>query len=113
MKSFFLAASVAVVAVCATVVVDRSAHGQAPGGGPYTGQMMTTGANFCPVGWAPAQGQILPIKQYLALFSVLGTMYGGDGKTTFALPKMKSEPLESGGTLTHCIALFGLFPPRT
>jgi microcystin-dependent protein len=113
MKSLVLAASVAVIAVSATVLVDRPAQGQAGGGGPYTGQMMTTGANFCPVGWATAQGQLMPIKQNLALFSLLGTMYGGDGKTTFALPKVKAEPLESGGTLTHCIALFGVFPPRS
>jgi microcystin-dependent protein len=113
MRSLFLAGSVAVVAVCTTMVVDRSAQGQAPGGGPFIGQMMTTGANFCPPGWYPASGQLLPIKLYMPLFSLLGTTYGGDGKTNFALPYPKPVPMESGGTLTHCIAYQGAFPPHT
>jgi Phage Tail Collar Domain len=112
MRAIVPAASVAIVAVCATVLVDRSAQGQAPGGGPYIGQMMTTAANFCPVGWLPANGMLLQISQYTPLFSLLGTMYGGDGTKNFALPHPKPVPMASGGTLTHCIAYLGAFPPR-
>lgn len=49
------------------------------------------GFNFAPKGWAFAAGQLLPISQNTALFSLLGTMYGGDGKSTFALPDMQGN----------------------
>jgi microcystin-dependent protein len=53
--------------------------------------------NFAPVGWALCQGQLMPISQNTALFSLLGTMYGGDGRTTFALPNLAgSAPLDFG-----------------
>jgi microcystin-dependent protein len=53
--------------------------------------------NFAPNGWAWCNGQILPISQNTALFSLLGTMYGGDGKSTFALPDLQgSVPIQSG-----------------
>lgn len=47
--------------------------------------------NFAPRGWAFCEGQLLPIAQYSALFSLLGTLYGGDGRTTFALPDMRGR----------------------
>jgi len=53
--------------------------------------------NFAPRGWALCNGQLLPISQNTALFSLLGTFYGGDGKSTFALPDMQgSVPMQSG-----------------
>lgn len=53
--------------------------------------------NFAPVGWAFCDGQLLPISQNTALFSLLGTTYGGDGKTTFALPNLQgSAPMQPG-----------------
>lgn len=53
--------------------------------------------NFAPAGWALCNGQLLPISQNTALFSLLGTFYGGDGKTTFALPNLQaSAPLHPG-----------------
>jgi microcystin-dependent protein len=53
--------------------------------------------NFAPTGWAFCDGQLLPISQNTALFSLLGTMYGGDGRTTFALPDLQgSVPIGSG-----------------
>lgn len=54
----------------------------------YLGEIRTVGFNFAPQGWATCDGQILPIAQNTALFSLLGTYYGGDGKTTFALPNL-------------------------
>ena len=54
--------------------------------------------NFAPTGWALCNGQLLPISQNTALFSLLGTTYGGDGKSTFALPNLQSRiPLHAGG----------------
>ncbi|MEZ4893694.1 MAG: tail fiber protein [Saprospiraceae bacterium] len=61
---------------------------------PFIGQIMAVGFNFAPVGWAFCAGQLLPISQNQALFSLLGTTYGGDGRTTFALTR-------SSRTLCH------------
>ncbi len=55
------------------------------------------GGNFAPRGWAFCQGQLLPISQNQALFSLLGTIYGGDGRTTFALPDLQGRiPMGAG-----------------
>jgi len=56
---------------------------------PFIGQLSLVGFKFAPVGWAIAAGQILPLSQNTALFSLLGTMYGGDGKSNFALPNLQ------------------------
>lgn len=64
---------------------------------PFIGQIMQFGGNFAPRGWAKCDGQLLAISQYSALFSILGTTYGGDGVTTFALPDLRSRmPMHSG-----------------
>lgn len=64
---------------------------------PFIGEIMMTGANFCPRGWANTDGQLLPINQNQALFSLLGTTYGGDGRTTFGLPDLRGRiPLHPG-----------------
>ena len=55
---------------------------------PFVAEIRMFAGNFAPTGWASCDGQILPISQNTALFSLLGTMYGGDGKSTFALPNM-------------------------
>jgi microcystin-dependent protein len=55
------------------------------------GQFMQVGFNFCPRGWTSASGQILSIAQNTALFSLLGTTYGGNGQTTFALPDLRGR----------------------
>lgn len=55
---------------------------------PYIGEIRIFAGNYAPMGWAFCNGQVLPIAQNTALFSVLGTTYGGDGKTTFALPNL-------------------------
>lgn len=58
---------------------------------PYIGEIMTIGFNFAPRGWALCDGQLLPISQNTALFSLLGTTFGGDGRTTFALPDTRGR----------------------
>lgn len=58
---------------------------------PFIGQIMWVPYNFCPRGWADASGQILSIAQNTALFSLLGTTYGGNGQTTFALPDLRGR----------------------
>lgn len=64
---------------------------------PFIGQLMCVGFNYAPKGWALCQGQLLSISANTALFSLLGTMYGGDGRTTFGLPDLRGRiPLGSG-----------------
>ncbi len=61
---------------------------------PFVAEIRFVGFNFAPKGWAFCNGQLLPISQNTALFSLLGTYYGGDGKSTFALPNLQgSVPL--------------------
>jgi microcystin-dependent protein len=67
------------------------------GSEPFVGEIMMFGSNFCPRGWANLDGQLLPINQNDALFSLLGTTYGGDGRTTFGLPDLRGRvPLHVG-----------------
>ena len=64
---------------------------------PFVAEIRIVGFNFAPSGWAMCNGQILPISQNTALFSLLGTTYGGDGKSNFALPNMAgSVPMAPG-----------------
>ncbi|MFT4626805.1 MAG: microcystin-dependent protein [Myxococcota bacterium] len=64
---------------------------------PFLGQIMMFGGNFAPRGWAMCDGQLLAISQYSALFSILGTTYGGDGVSTFGLPDLRSRsPMHAG-----------------
>jgi microcystin-dependent protein len=69
---------------------------------PFLGQIQPFGFGFAPKGWALCNGQIFPISQNTALFSLLGTMYGGDGKTNFALPNLQSRvPMHLGNTIVQ------------
>ncbi|HEY3044525.1 MAG TPA: tail fiber protein [Vicinamibacterales bacterium] len=64
---------------------------------PFVAEIRLFGFNFAPKGWAMCNGQLLPISQNTALFSLLGTTYGGDGKSTFALPNLQSRvPMGTG-----------------
>lgn len=64
---------------------------------PYLAEIRIMGFNFPPRGWAQCDGQILPIAQYQSLYSLLGTVYGGDGRTTFALPDLRGRtPIHVG-----------------
>jgi len=64
---------------------------------PFVAEIRIFGFNFAPKGWAFCNGQIMPISQNTALFSLLGTTYGGDGQSTFALPNLQgSAPLMPG-----------------
>ncbi|WNG57681.1 phage tail protein [Archangium gephyra] len=64
---------------------------------PFVGEIRMFAGNFAPRGWAFCQGQILPIAQNQALFSILGTTYGGNGQTTFALPDLRGRyPMQPG-----------------
>jgi len=64
---------------------------------PFVAEIRIFGFNFAPTGWAQCNGQLLPISQNTALFSLLGTFYGGNGQSTFALPNFQGAvPLHQG-----------------
>lgn len=65
---------------------------------PFIGQIMQFAGNFAPRGWALCDGQLLAISSNQALFSILGTTYGGDGRTTFALPDLRGRVALHPGT---------------
>jgi microcystin-dependent protein len=69
---------------------------------PFLGEIRIFSFNFAPRGWALCNGQLMPINQNQALFSLLGTMYGGDGRTTFALPNLQGRtPIHIGDGFTQ------------
>ena len=82
---------------------------------PFLGEVRVVSFNFAPKGWALCNGQLLPINQNQALFSLLGTTYGGNGQTTFALPDLRGRmPMHMGaghtqgeraGEQTHTLTL--------
>src|SRR6478736_6177865 len=82
---------------------------------PFIGEIKIVSFNFPPKGWAFCNGQLLPINQNQALFSLLGTTYGGDGRVTFGLPNLQGNvPMhlgnshvlgERGGEASHTLSL--------
>lgn len=94
---------IAALALASSMALGVSAPAQASAD-PLIGEMMTVGFNFCPRGWSEAAGQLLPISSNTALFSLLGTTYGGDGRTTFALPDLRGRSvvgMNTGAGLTN------------
>lgn len=75
-----------------------SGNGSVPDMEPYLGEVIPFAGSFAPRGWALAQGQLLPINQNQALFSLLGTTYGGDGRINFALPDLRGRVVLGAGT---------------
>jgi microcystin-dependent protein len=68
---------------------------------PYVGEIRMFGGNFAPAGWMFCEGQLLPISEYETLFNLIGTTYGGDGQSTFALPDLRGRiPLHMGNGFT-------------
>ena len=73
---------------------------------PFLAEVRMVGFNFAPRGWAFCDGQILPINQNQSLYSLLGTTYGGDGRTSFALPDLRGRtPVHPGNARGHSVAL--------
>jgi microcystin-dependent protein len=70
-------------------------------GSPYIGEIRMFAGNFAPVGWAFCEGQLMPISENDALFTLIGTTYGGDGQETFALPNLAGRlPMHQGNLHT-------------
>src|SRR5689334_13520637 len=68
---------------------------------PYVGEIRMFAGNFAPAGWMFTEGQLLPISEYETLFNLIGTTYGGDGQSTFALPDLRGRlPMHFGNGFT-------------
>ena len=68
---------------------------------PYVGEIRMFAGNFAPAGWMFCEGQLLPISEYETLFNLIGTTYGGDGQSTFALPDLRGRvPIHLGNGFT-------------
>jgi microcystin-dependent protein len=68
---------------------------------PYVGEIRIFAGNFAPAGWMFCEGQLLPISEYETLFNLIGTTYGGDGQSTFALPDLRGRiPIHQGNGFT-------------
>ena len=101
---FFAAAVGVSLALCAAPAASALSNED------YTGSIGLTAASFCPKGTVEPKGQVLPINQNQALFSLFTTTYGGDGKTTFALPNLGDEAAPQG--MRFCLVMNGVYPPR-
>ena len=77
---------------------------------PYIGDIREFAFNFAPSGWLPCDGQLVAISENDALFNLIGTTYGGDGESTFALPKFAGKATKNGTNLNCCISLYGSMP---
>jgi microcystin-dependent protein len=75
---------------------------------PYVGEIRMFAGNFNPAGWMFCAGQLLPISEYETLFNLIGTTYGGDGQSTFALPDLRSRvPIHQGSFAGNSFTLAG------
>ncbi len=88
MKRFTIKLVAAAMIMGSSVVGATSAKADS---NPFIGTISTFGGNFCPRGWSATDGKLLPIASYTALFSLIGTNYGGDGRTTLALPDLRGR----------------------
>jgi microcystin-dependent protein len=77
----------------------------------FIGQILLFAFNYAPRQWMPCEGQMLQIVDNEALFSLVGAQYGGDGRTTFALPNLKGKEPVPG--MRYCICTEGVYPPRS
>jgi microcystin-dependent protein len=90
--------SIGIVVLAVALVAGMIWSPRAQASEPYLGQIQTFGFNFAPRGWAFCDGQLLAISQYQALYSLLGTTFGGDGQTTFGLPDLRGRVAVHVGT---------------
>ena len=74
---------------------------------PYVGEIRMFGGNFAPCGWLFCDGQLLPISENETLFNLIGTTYGGDGQSTFALPDLRSRVPMHAGTFAGTTFVLG------
>ena len=98
------------LALAATIAATLGSAGPASAGTEdFIGEIMMFGGTFCPRGFVKANGDLYPIVENQALFSLYGTIHGGDGRTTFGLPDLMQYAPEG---ILYCVAEVGIFPSR-
>ena len=104
--------AVRTTSLMSAVLLGASMVGSAPATAQesYLGEALLVGFNFCPRDTIAAEGQLLPIDQFQALYSLFGMTYGGDGRQTFALPDLREKAPVDG--MRYCIVSYGIYPPR-
>ncbi len=107
MKKTMALASLALAATAFTTAPAKA------GADAYIGEVFLFAGTFCPRNTMEAKGQTLPIAQNQALFSLLGTTYGGDGRTTFKLPNIKGHSYATFRKMKYCIVVEGIYPARS
>jgi microcystin-dependent protein len=106
MKRLIYSVTILALAACLT---PQSANAQAYE--PFLGEIQTFAFNFCPTGWVKLDGALYSISQYETIFNLIGTTYGGDGISTFAVPTWGPIYTANGATLLPCILMQGgVFP---
>jgi hypothetical protein len=107
MKIVLLASAIAAISLAAPAQANPD---------PYVGEVMLFSGAYCPKGWYEADGRLLPINNNHVLFAILNNSYGGDGKTTFALPDLRktipAAATDDRKLLRYCIAWRGYWPER-
>ncbi len=86
-------------AICAVVfgAAANAPHSAQAGTEPYIGELMLIAGTYCPRGWLAAEGQLLPIAGNHELYAMFGSTYGGDGRTTIAVPDLRGRaPVHKG-----------------
>ncbi len=100
------------IAMAAGLLVCMSGGAQAQAVSPFVGEIETFAFAYCPSGWLVTNGQLVSVTTYSTLYNLIGTKYGGDGVTTFALPKTKILQTTNKVVLTQCISYLGVFPSQ-
>jgi microcystin-dependent protein len=102
-----------ILALLVSLTLTPAAHA---GDQPYIGDVIIFAGGFAPRGWMFCDGRLLAISQHTALYSLLGNTYGGDGRTTFALPDLRDEGIAPDKNIyfgQYIIATQGIFPSRS
>jgi len=100
------------ILMAASMVACTAGGAKAQAVSPYIGELQSFAFTFCPHGWLPTKGQLVSITTYNVLYQLLGTRYGGDGITTFGLPKTRSLTTVNSIPMTQCISTQGVFPSQ-
>jgi len=99
-------------AIAAMLTTAAFATPSSAGTDDYIGEIMMVGYTFCPRNTLEADGKLLPIAENTALFSLYGTMFGGDGRTNFALPDLMTKAKVDQPNIRYCVVTMGIYPSR-
>lgn len=103
------------ISILTTILVFMPMKQSLAGSDPFIGEISIFSGNYAPKGYMLCRGQVLNIVDHMSLYAVLGVTYGGDGRSTFALPNLEEAEKSLGSFMAnpkYIIAVDGIFPPR-